>query len=315
MFQKIFRQLNIPAQCRGYGLSLWQCPQFLFLVMGIIIIIASLIFYLIGTYYVVDPEIVALAVLVVATILFIISFIIIRSFERLAEASRMKSEFVDIVSHQMRAPLTNLKWVFEFLTPGKTTEITSEKREEYFNSAKENIERMVELIDDLLIVSKIEQGEFPLRRKEIFLEKLITGLVSRFKFFAEASNIELKFYPPKNLPKIFVDPSHIKLVIENLIDNAIRYTKSRGKVEIRLQKKGKNLFFQIQDTGAGIPERDQKYIFQKFFRAENILKEQTRGSGLGLYIAKSIIEKLGGKIWFDSEEGQGTTFYFTLPIK
>jgi len=315
MFKKIFKQLNISAQCRKYGLSLWQCPQFLFLVMGVIIIAASVIFYLVGThYYLVDPEIVALVILGITTTLFIISFIIIHSFERLAEVSRMKSEFIDIVSHQMRSPLTNLKWIFELLTT-KKMEIIPEKRKEYFSSAKENIGRMIELVDDLLIVSKIEQGELPLRKKEISLEKLIADLVSRFEFFAEASNTELKFHFQKNLPKIFVDPSYIKLVIENLIDNAVRYTAGQGKIEIRLEKRGENLLFQIEDNGAGIPKKDQKYIFQKFFRSENILRDQTRGSGLGLYIAKSIIEKLGGKIWFESEEGKGTMFYFILPIK
>jgi len=315
MLKKAFQQLNIPAQCRKYGLSLWQCPQFLFLMMGIIISATSIAFYLIGSrYYLVDPGIVALVILGVVAILFVISFVIIRSFERLAEASRIKSEFIDIVSHQLRSPLTSLKWLFELLT-AKKMKIIPGKRKEYFSSAKENIERMVELVDDLLIVSKIEEGELPLRRKEISLEKLIAGLVSRFKFFAEASNTKLEFYSKKNLPEVFIDPSYIKLVIENLIDNAVRYTIDGGKVEIRLGKKGKNLLFQIKDNGAGIPEKDQKYIFQKFFRSENILREQTRGSGLGLYIAKSIIEKLGGKIWFESQEGKGTTFYFSLPIK
>ena len=190
-----------------------------------------------------------------------------------------------------------------------------EKRKEYFSDAKENIERMVELVDDLLIVSKIEEGELSLRRKEISLEKLIADLVSRYKFFAEASNTKLEFYCQKNLPKVFMDPSYIKLVIENLIDNAVRYTSGQGELEIRLGKKGKNLLFQIKDTGVGIPKREQKYIFQKFFRSENILREQTQGSGLGLYIAKSIVGKLKGKIWFESQEGKGTTFYFTLPIK
>ena len=253
MLKRIFKQLNIPAQCRKYGLSLWQCPQFLFLVMGIIITTASITFYLIGSrYYLVDPGIVALVILGVVTVLFVISFIIIRSFERLAEASRMKSEFIDIVSHQIRAPLTNLKWFFELLTE-KKIEMTQEKRKEYFSSAKENIERMVELVNDLLIVSKIEQRKIPLRRKEIFLEKLIAGLVSRFKFFAEASNTKLEFHSQKNLPEIFIDPSYVKLVIENLIDNAVRYTSGRGKVEIRLRKKGKTVLFQIKVTGVGIP--------------------------------------------------------------
>jgi len=314
MTQDILSQLNVLSQCRRYGLSPWQCPQFLFLVMGIVIIISSIISYLIGAQYIADPEVVVFIVLSIATILFIISYIITRSFERLAEASRMKSEFINIVSHQLRSPLTNIKWTFEILT-SKNLEMPIGKVEEYMTNVKDNIARMVELIDDLLIVSRIEQGRIPMRKKEICLESLIEELVSRYKVFAEASHIELNFYPQKNLPEIFVDPSLIKLVIENLIDNAIRYTRGGGKVKIKLEIKAKNILFSIQDSGVGIPKKEQKYIFQKFFRAENALKERTKGSGLGLYVCKSIIDKAGGRIWFKSEEGRGTTFYFTLPIK
>jgi len=282
--------------------------------MGIIIISASIVSYLIGTRYITDPELVALLVLAVSILLFIIAFIITRSFERLAEASRMKSEFINIISHQLRSPLTNIKWTFELLT-SKELEVPSRKIEEYLNNVKENIARMVELIDDLLIVSKIEQGTFPIIKKEIFLEDLIKDLVSRFKVFAEASRIDLSFSPQKNLPEVYADPSLLKLVMENLIDNAIRYTKGGGKVELKLTKKEKNVVFEIKDTGVGIPEKEQKYIFRKFFRAENVTKERTRGSGLGLYVCKSVIMRSGGKIWFESKEGKGTTFIFTHPIK
>lgn len=314
MAEDIFRQLNITSQCRKYGLSLWQCPQFLFVVMGTVIISASLISYLIGTRYIADPEVVIFIVLIVATILFIISYIITHSFERLAEASKMKSEFINIVSHQLRSPLTNIKWTFEILT-SKEFEVPAEKAEEYMINVRENIVRMVELIDELLIVSKIEQGEFPMHKKEVSLKDLIGDFVSRYKVFAEASHIVLTFYVQENLPIVFTDSSLIKLVVENLIDNAIRYTKGGGKVEIGLETKDKRALFSIKDTGIGIPEKEQKFIFQKFFRAETALKERTRGSGLGLYVCKSIIDKAGGSIWFKSEEGKGTTFYFTLPIK
>jgi len=315
MFKKIFAQLNIVGQCRRYGLPVWQCPQFLFLIMGIIIMATTVISYLIGTHYLVDPEVVAFLVLSTTTILFIITYTIIKGFERLAEASKLKSDFINIVSHQLRSPLTNIKWTFELLA-SKEIEVPKNKEEEYFNNVKENIARMVELIDDLLIVSKIEQGTFPIFRKEISLEKIIEELISRFKIFAEASKIKVDFYYPKDLPKIFADPSLIRLVVENLIDNAIHYTKGGGKVDIKIEKKnGTEMLFIIKDNGIGIPRAEQKYIFKKFFRADNALKKKTRGSGLGLYVCRSIVKKSGGKMWFLSEEGKGTTFYFTLPIK
>lgn len=314
MLKKICNQLNIVSQCRRYGLSLWQCPQFLFLVMGIIIVIVSVISYLVGTHYIEEPEIITLVVLITAAVLFIIAFSVTRSFERIAEASMMKSEFIDIVSHQMRSPLTNLKWAFELLELDET-KMAPVKKEEYFNNIKENIGRMIELVDNLLVVSRIEKGTLPVRKKEIYLDDLIKELVLRYKTFSQASNIKMNFYPQENLPKIFVDPTLLKIALENLIDNAIRYTKGGGEIDIYLQKKEKGLYFKIKDAGVGIPKEDQKYIFQKFFRASNILQKQTQGSGLGLYITKSVIQNLGGKIWFESQEGKGTTFYFILPIK
>jgi signal transduction histidine kinase len=313
-FKDFLAQLNIIAQCKKYGLSLWQCPQFLFLIMGLIIIGSSLATYAIGQRYIEDPQIVALIVLFITAILFIIAAAIVRSFERLAEANRMKSEFVSIVSHQLRSPLSNLKWVIELLLSGRTNQVT-EKQIEYFKILKENSDRMGELISDLLTVSRIEQGKFPLRKEKIFLADLIKKIIKEMEIFAKASNVEIKFKTEKDLPKILADPAQLKLAIENLLDNAIRYIKGKGKVEIKLEKRNKNLYLEIKDNGVGIPQEDQKYVFQKFFRSGNVLRQQTEGSGLGLYITKSIIEKSGGKINFKSQEGIGSTFWFTLPTK
>jgi len=314
MFEKIGVQLDIVGQCKRYGLSVWQCPQFLFVVMGVFIILTSVVSYLVGARYILSPETVIFIVLIVASILFIIAFVITRSFERLAEASRMKSEFINIVSHQLRSPLTNIKWTFEVMA-SEEFKVPAEKQEEYFANVKENIARMVELIDDLLIVSKIEQGSFSVAKIEISLKDLIKDLVERYKVFAEASRIKLNFYSQENLPKVLADPSLLKIVTENLIDNAIRYTKGGGIVEIKLIREKDKVLFAIKDSGVGIPRKEQKYIFQKFFRAENISKERTRGSGLGLYVCRSILDKLGGQIWFKSQLGKGTTFYCRLPIK
>jgi len=313
MAKNVHSQLNIFAQCQRYGVSLWQCPQFLFVIMGVLIIITSLISYLVGSHYISQPETVVMVVLALAIFLFILSFTITRSFEKLAEASRMKSEFINIVSHQLRSPLTNIKWSFEILS-SEEFDVPESKKEEYFLNVKENIARMVELIDDLLIVSKIEQGQFPVRKEEISLEELAKEQIMRFKVFAEASHIKLNLSYPSNLPKVMADPSLLKLVIENLVDNAIRYTPGNGEVSATIEQKDHCLLFSIKDTGVGIPSKDQEYIFQKFFRAENAMKKRTRGSGLGLYVCNSIIKQSGGEIGFKSEENKGTTFYFTLPL-
>ncbi len=313
IFRKIIDQLNIGKQCRKHGLSLWQCPQFLFLILGLVIIFSILSIYFVGIRYIEEPLLVVLLVLFISIILFVISLIIVRSFEKMAEANRLKSEFISIVSHQLRSPLSNLKWVTELLTSGRIP--ASQKQTEYFDILRENSDRMRDLILDLLIVSKLDRGKFSLKMEKVFLADLIEKAIKEAESFAKASNVKMTFEYEKTLPQTLTDSFHIKLAFKNLLDNAIRYIESGGKVEVFLKKKEHKLYAEIKDNGVGIPKEDQKYIFQKFFRSENIKKRQTEGSGLDLYVAKSIIEKLGGKIGFKSQEGVGSTFWLMLPIK
>lgn len=314
MLKKIFNQLNIFAQCRKYNLPLWECPYFLFLIMGFVIIIVTVTTYLIGVRYIVDPLVVTLIVLLLDIILFIITFTIIHGFIKLAEVARMKTEFISVVSHQLRSPISNFKWTIELLMSGRLGQI-EEKQFDYLKILKENNNRMEKLINDLLIVLKIESGEFHLNKKEISLTEIINELISESGLFAKALNVEVRFQFQKNLSKISIDPYYIKLAIKNLLDNGIRYIKGKGVIEIKLEIKKEKVYFEVKDTGAGIPKNDQKHIFQKFFRSANIMKHQTKGSGLGLYIAKSIIKKSGGEIGFRSLESNGSTFWFTLPLK
>lgn len=313
-FKKVCEQLNPVGQCRKYGLPVWQCPQFLFLVMGVLIIISSLLTYSIGRRYVDDPEVVALATIALSVILLIISSIITQSFDRLAEISRMKTEFINIVSHQLRAPLSNLKWALDYMMSGKIDD-SQEKQLEYFKILQENNTRMEGLISDLLTVSRIEQGNFFLKKTEINLKELIGKIIKDAEILSRASGIKIDFQAQENQLSIIADSFQVKLVIENLLNNAIRYTRKNGAIEIKLIRKDRALYFEIKDNGVGIPKNDQKYIFQKFFRASNIVRHDTQGSGLGLYIVKSIIAKSKGKIGFKSQEGIGSTFWFTLPLK
>jgi signal transduction histidine kinase len=309
--REIYYQLNLPAQCKRYNVSLWQCPQFLFLIMGIIIIIAAIVAYLIGIHYIENPQLIALIVLGLSGILFIFAYLINISFEKLAEASRIRTEFVRIVSHQLRSPITNLSWAIDSLMTGDLGRIEKSQLE-YFKILKENSSRMKELIKDLLITSRIEEGTLPIKKEKVSLIEITKNLISQFLPFARASNVEIKFDFDKNLPEVFTDPNQIKVAIENLLDNAIRYIGRKGEVKIDLKKREKEILFEIKDNGLGIPFEDQKFIFQKFFRSRS---KESGGTGLGLFITKSIIEKLSGKIWFESKEGEGTKFYFTLPIK
>jgi signal transduction histidine kinase len=223
-------------------------------------------------------------------------------------------EFLTVISHQMRTPFSNLRWVIDLLNSGRVGEV-QKNQEEYLRILKENSERMESLINQLLTASKLEQGKLSFKMAVFSLKELTEKVIIGFKPLSNASNIEVKFEYQKDLPDVVGDSSWIKEVISNFLDNAIKYTKARGEVKMSIFKKGKKIYLEVKDTGAGIPKEDQKYIFDKFFRAQNILKKQTQGSGLGLFIARSIIESHKGKIGFRSEVGKGSTFWFLLPIK
>jgi len=312
-WKKIFSGLNFIAQCKRYNLPLWQCPHFLFLIIGLVDIFLIFTSYALATRYIEDPATAALIVLIVAAILFILDFIIEKSVENLAEANLMKSEFISITSHQLRAPLSSAKWALELLLSGRLGKI-EERQRDYFKILKDNLDEMLNLLSDLLIVSKIETGRLPCEKKEFSLAKLTQNLIKEYQPLAESLKVKV-FLESENNFNVFADPSQIKIAIENLLDNAIRYTKEGGEVKIRIFKKINQIYFEIKDTGVGIPKEEQKYIFQKFFRSPNVLQLQPKGTGLGLYITKALIERSGGKIGFFSQEGKGSTFWFTLPTK
>jgi signal transduction histidine kinase len=280
----------------------------------VVVIISSVSIYLIGVRFINDPDTVAIIVMLVAMFLMVVGFSITRSFERLAEVSRLKSEFISIVSHQLRAPLSNLRWIVDLLMSGRVEGI-SEKQLSYLQILRENSIRMEELIADLIVVSRIESGGLFFKNEEVSLPDLVERVISRTRPLAEASNVELGMSIKDELPLVFCDPFQISQVIENLVDNAIRYTKDKGLVKIILSRQTTKIYLEVKDNGVGVSPEDQKFLFQKFFRGRNAFKQEARGSGLGLYIAKSIIERSGGKIGFTSQEGQGSTFWFTLPIK
>lgn len=301
-------------ECRKYEIPLWQCPPFIFSLLGVIIICFLLLTYFISRYYIGDPHLVALMVLIVAGVLYVLDFIIVKSFENLAQANRMKSEFIDIVSHQLRAPLSNLNWAIDFLS-SQRIESLSEKQKEYLGIVQENVGRMRELIGDLLVVSRLETGKLPLEKEKFSINQTIKKVVSEFNSFIKASNVEVELNLAPDLPLAVADSSKIKSVIENLLDNAIRYIEESGRVTIRTSSLDHKIRFEVEDTGVGIPKSEHNYVFKKFFRAKSALRNQTRGSGLGLYICKSIIQRSGGNIGFSSEPSKGSTFWFTLPTK
>lgn len=314
--KKFIKKFDITAECKKYGLGFWQCPNSLFLIMGGVIITAMIITYLVSINFL-EPELVIAIVSGVTILLLIIGHALVDSFSRVAEANRMKSEFVSIVSHQLRTPLSALKWSLELLR-GKRLGEFNKKQGEYLDISYDSSVRMTGLVNDLLNVNRIEQGRMALQAKAFSIEELIQDVLKGLVVLGQAHNVQVFFKDNKNLPNVYADPEKIEMVIQNLIDNAIKYSKKQGgEVIITAGKDTQNpkmIKVAVKDDGIGIPTMIQKNIFSKFFRGDNLVKQKVEGTGLGLFIAKGIIKITKGKIDFNSQEGKGTTFWFTIPI-
>jgi signal transduction histidine kinase len=176
-------------------------------------------------------------------------------------------------------------------------------------------ERIIELVNDMLNVSRIEEGRFGYSFDEGDLSKELDIVIDSLRPQIKNKWINLVLNKPKKMPLLFMDSQKMTLVLQNLIENAVKYAPDRGKIEITLDVQGAFLQIKIKDNGVGIPEEDKKKMFTKFFRASNVMRMQTEGSGLGLFMVKNIVNKHGGEITFSSEEGVGTEFVLTLPLK
>lgn len=236
--------------------------------------------------------------------------------ERERAVSRMKSEFISLAAHQLRTPLSAIKWTIKMLLDGDAGKLKPEQ-EEFLEKGYQSNERIIKLINDLLDVAKIEEGKFGYNFTFQDIAVLIEELVKGQELSAQQRNLKIVFKKPVRVfPKIKTDTQKIKLAIENILENAINYTLPGGLVEITIEPFGKEyLEVKIKDTGVGIPKNQQPRLFTKFFRSENVIKMQTDGSGLGLFITKNIIKRHGGDIWIESIEGEGTTTHFTLPLE
>lgn len=312
--KKILKYLNFWQEAKELGLPIWESPNFLFLVMGVLTIIVMFATYFSAIAYN-DPALVVASVSMVTVFILAIGTAVIRSVERVAEASRMKSEFISIASHELKTPLSAIKWAIDLLLSYKKQGF-SEEQTEYLRAINENNERLIKLTSDLLDVSRIESGKFVLNPRQESIVSVIGGLVKEFQRAAASLNISLTFSPPaEEIPLIYFDPDRIKIVLERLINNAIKYIKDKGNVNLSVARDGNKIIVRVKDTGVGIPQHDQPLIFNKFYRSSNKLLYQTQGAGLGLFIARAFIESSGGKIGFESDEKTGSIFWFSLPIK
>lgn len=242
--------------------------------------------------------------------------VLLRDITREKTVERLKTEFVSLAAHQLRTPLSAIKWTIRMILDGDVGSITKEQKKMLTKTYRSN-ERMVHLVNDLLNVTRIEEGRFLHEVASTNLVKLFNKALTPLKSIAKKRNLSLKIDLPseEEVPKPEIDAEKISLVVQNLTGNALQYTaEGEASVSLKYDKNEKQFKCQISDTGIGIPKKEQKRVFSRFFRAKNAVKKEPGGTGLGLFIAKNIIQAHNGKIDFESKKDKGTTFWFTLPV-
>lgn len=239
-----------------------------------------------------------------------------RANERLRKLDEIKSGFISVVAHQLRTPLSGVKWTINLLLSGDMGTLTTEQRT-FLMKAYESNDRMIGLVNDMLGADRIDSGKARYLFRSVQLADIIDNVLFELLPQANAKGLAIRFSPrPERLPQVHADPEKIRAVLQNLLENSVKYSRPNGVIEVGLRaENGEEVRVWVRDDGIGIPKDQQKSIFERFFRAQNAIKAETEGSGLGLFIVKSIIERHGGRTWFESEEGRGVTFYFTVPVE
>src|SRR3989344_2182331 len=225
--------------------------------------------------------------------------------EKIKEQNELRRRLIGTSAHSLRSALVNIKWTIEMILAGDMGSISPEQ-EDYFKKLLENSAGALNLVNDLLNISHAEELQEKVEKQEIDLVLFVDKIINQFTGAAHNKKIKINF-AREDMPKITTESKKIEIILINLLDNALRYTHE-GTISINLKKETDFAQISVKDTGIGIPTPDQAKVFDKFFRSDNAKKKEQMGTGLGLYISKLLIEGMGGKIWFESQENKGSTF-------
>lgn len=241
------------------------------------------------------------------------TLVVVHDVTREKLSDKMKTEFVALAAHQLRTPTSGIKWSLKGVLDGNYGELNKSQKEILTKTYKTN-DKIIKLVRDLLDIAQIEEGKYLRKLTLASIESVIRSVLESRK--QEIMNKKLKVeFRREEIQNVMIDVEKMNIVFKNIIDNAIRYTNVGGKINIVMEKKEKEIEIRVEDNGIGIPESEQDRVFTKFFRGSNVMRIDTEGTGLGLYIARNIIEAHGGRVWFESKENEGTVVYIIIPIK
>jgi two-component system phosphate regulon sensor histidine kinase PhoR len=238
------------------------------------------------------------------------SLLLLQDLTRVRQLESVRRDFISNVSHELRTPLASLKALAETLRDGALEDPPAARR--FLGRIETEVDALTQMAQELLELTRIESGQVPLELKEIDPQKLLNSAADRMKAQAERAGLALKVEIPARLPAIQADGPRLEQVLVNLIHNAVKFTLAGGQVVLSAIVDGDFICFSVQDTGVGIPSDDLGRIFERFYKADRA--RSSGGTGLGLSISRHIVEAHGGKIWAESLEGRGSTFYFIIPV-
>ncbi|MCK5581540.1 MAG: GAF domain-containing protein [Candidatus Omnitrophica bacterium] len=234
--------------------------------------------------------------------------------EEVKKISKMKSEFISAVSHELRTPLTSIKGYAAILITGKVGNIP-DKVKERLKKINKHSDSLVQLINNLLDIARIESGHAEMKFAPHDVYSLVENVEDILAPQMKEKNINFASDIDSNLPELFIDKNQIGRIFINLVSNAIKFTPEHGKITIKAQLDKEQALISVSDTGIGIKEEDAEKLFNEFYRVDNEINQHVKGTGLGLALAKKIVEAHQGKMWLTSKVREGTTFFFTLPTK
>jgi signal transduction histidine kinase len=238
---------------------------------------------------------------------------VLRDVTRDVEINRAKSEFVSIVSHELRTPMTAMKGYVDMMAKELAGPVNDEQLD-FLKIIRTNIDRLTDLVNDLLDISRIETGRMRLNFERVPLSEVVDDVTRTLYARATERQHFLDVRVPATLTQVRADVNRLTQILTNLVGNAINYTPPGGRVSVSAHADDRFMVVEVSDTGVGIPPEDQRRIFERFFRGDNPVVRDAKGTGLGLPIVQSLVELHGGRIWVQSEPGEGSTFSFTLPL-